>query len=600
MCFFVFLFVGSFRAKVLLRDKRQETRDRRQEIQTYNEPARMQNTVSFELVSHPTASVASEPELRNERVLCEYTEDEKEMMNYERYVIIGQTGILKKKGIAIVHENQKQIADQYKFTFSDRQVILAMVIAKTQSGKTGIMNACITKAVEDTECPIPTSHIFIITALSSTEWKEQTKYRTPAILHATVFHRSELPITFVDSIRGKKNVLIIMDEIQIAAKKNQTIYRAFENAGFLNKQYLLENDIKILEFTATPDGTICHLQKWNEASRKIIANPGEGYTSAYDLLQRGRVRQFKNLCGLNKETGEVHPETLDNIREIHDDIHSFSRPRYHIIRTRTGGYQETTIHNFKEVFDPQEFCFVQYDGASKTDINVLLAVAPKKHTFIFIKERLRCAKTIHKTYIGILYERYVATPDDACIMQGLIGRDTGYDNNGDSICYTNIDTIERYEAMWNSGFEDSSIEWNSKTTLYRRGSLSAKNTFNNRDEYAGFSSSDDESVSDAPAVPVEPIIKRFRTQEEGKLYYIRVLKPLLNGNGPYTKKANAQGFYEATVRNVKKVYSCNELYSERRCGIENDSGKTYRFRPCYKDPSDPNTLMWWFIHYPIE
>jgi hypothetical protein len=190
-------------------------------------------------------------------------------------------------------------------------------------------------------------------------------------------------------------------------------------------------------------------------------------------------------------------------------------------------------------------------------------------------------------------------------MQGLIGRDTGYDNNGVSICYTNIDTIERYEAMWNSGFEDSSIEWNSKTTLYRKGSLSAKNTFNNRDEYADFSGSDDddESVHSTPDVPMEPIIKAFRTQEEGKEYYTRVLKPLSDGGrgrGPNTQKTNAQGFYEATVRTVKKVFSFNELISERRCGIENDSGKTYRFRPCYRDVSDPNTLMWLFIHYPIE
>lgn len=199
-----------------------------------------------------------------------------------------------------------------------------------------------------------------------------------------------------------------------------------------------------------------------------------------------------------------------------------------------------------------------------------------------------------------MYERYVATPDDASIMQGLIGRDTGCDNNSDSICYTNIDNIERYEAMWNSGFEDSSIEWNSKTTLYRKGSLSAKNTFNNRDEYAGFSGSDDddESVHSTPDVPVEPIIKRFRTQEEGKRYYDRVLKPLYNGRGPNLKKANAQGFYEATIRTVKKVFYRNELFSERRCNIENGAG--YAFRPCYRDVSDPNTVEWWFIHYPLE
>ena len=44
----------------------------------------------------------------------------------------------------------------------------------------------------------------------------------------------------------KKNILIIMDEIQVAAKKGQTIYKTFDKAGMLNKSKLYNNDIKIL------------------------------------------------------------------------------------------------------------------------------------------------------------------------------------------------------------------------------------------------------------------------------------------------------------------------------------------------------------------
>jgi hypothetical protein len=77
--------------------------------------------------------------------------------------------------------------------------------------------------------------------------------------------------------------LVIIDEIQIAAKENQTLYKAFSEAGFYNKQNLLKNDIKIIEFTATPDGTIYDLMNWGENALKIKMEPGQGYTSCFDL-----------------------------------------------------------------------------------------------------------------------------------------------------------------------------------------------------------------------------------------------------------------------------------------------------------------------------
>ena len=150
----------------------------------------------------------------------------------------------------------------------------------------------------------------------------------PESIQSRVFHRCELPNTFVDEIKNKKNVLIIMDEIQVAAQKGQTIYKTFSNAGLLDKSKLYENDIKILEYTATPDGTIYDLMKWNDASNKILAEPGDGYISSYDLLKEGRVKQYKDLCGYDKKTGKVNEETFKNIQEIKNDIDNYRNPLY--------------------------------------------------------------------------------------------------------------------------------------------------------------------------------------------------------------------------------------------------------------------------------
>jgi hypothetical protein len=214
---------------------------------------------------------------------------------------------------------------------------------------------------------------------------------------------------------------------------------------------------------------------------------------------------------------------------------------------------------------------------------------PERHTFIFIKEMLRCAKTLKKRYIGILYDRYSKNPDDTTIIQGLVGRDTGYDNNGISICYTNNDSINRYEKLWQSNFEDKTIKWNSKTTKYTNGILSGKNTFNDPKDYDGFSVASDDSDE-----LKEPVIKKFKTQEEVKEYYNKELKDKMNGRGPNKIKPNNDGYYEATIRSNKKIYTCDEVKCEKRQGLTENN---YRFYPCYEIVNDKSTLQWWFIHY---
>lgn len=511
-------------------------------------------------------------------------------MELRKQNILNELKILKLTGKSTIFQNQEMIAGKVVTEFTNRKIINIMVVAKTQSGKTGSMLATIKKYLEDTNNLIPIENIYIITGLSSCEWKKQTKDRAPESIQARVYHRCELPNTFVDEIKDKKNILIIMDEIQVAAKKGQTIYKAFDSAGLLNRQKLYDNDVKILEYTATPDGTIYDLMKWNDSSSKILAEVGDGYVSSYDLLQMGRVKQYKDLCGYNKETDDIDEKVFENIEEIKNDIENYNRPLYHIIRTKNGMEQEITIENFKNVFDPDTHNFIKYDGESDIeDINTNLSMQPSKHTFIFIKEMLRCAKTLKKAHIGILYDRRSKNPDDSVIIQGLVGRDTGYDNNGISICYTNVDSIERYEELWNSKFENTTIKWNSKTTKYANGILSGKNTFNDPADYDGFSVASDESENLR-----EPIIKKFDTQKEAKKYYVAELKQRMGGRGPNTIKPNENGYYEATIRSNKKIFSCAEIRENRRYGLNDNN---YRFYPCYEKINNKETLQWWFIHY---
>jgi hypothetical protein len=539
------------------------------------------------------------------RVRIHYNLQDQDIMKNDKQIILLQLDNLRLKGKSVIFENQEIIAYNIVCNFKNRKIINIMVVSKTQSGKTGSMCATIKQYLEDTSNLIPIGNIYIITALSSCEWKEQTKERMPESIQTRVFHRCELPNTFVDEIKDKQNIFIIMDEIQVAAKKGQTIYKTFKNAGLLNKSKLYENDIKILEYTATPDGTIYDLMKWNDASTKILADVGDGYISSYNLLQMGRVKQYKELCGYNKETGEVDEEVFKNIEEIKNDIDKYTTSLYHIIRTKNGPEQDLTIQNFKRIFNLDDYHFIKYDRESDIeDINKTLVLQPEKHTFIFIKEMLRCAKTLKKTYIGILYDRYSKNPDDTTIIQGLVGRDTGYDNNGKSICYTNIDSINRYEELWNSNFENKKIKWNSKTTKYTNGILYGKNTFNDPKDYDGFSVTSEESKEEIEEP--HPIIKR-KNFVEIKKWFNDNLKKKGYGNGPKQKTKDNDGFYRCITQFDKQekirtnaefeIYEKNKKWGFRGNTLKSKEKNKYRVYPVYSNEIDANSLEWWLIYY---
>lgn len=62
-----------------------------------------------------------------------------------------------------------------------------MVIALTQSGKTGTMVSIIKNYVKTNIIPI--NNIYIITGYSSKEWKSQTNTRMPNSIDKQIYHR---------------------------------------------------------------------------------------------------------------------------------------------------------------------------------------------------------------------------------------------------------------------------------------------------------------------------------------------------------------------------------------------------------------------------
>ena len=381
------------------------------------------------------------------------------LLEYDRQEFRAQIGRMELLGAIKIHENQRDIAKKVHDAVlcNDCETLYTMVLAETQSGKTGSMLEVIKRAIE--YCSTPPKNIFIMTGLSSTEWKEQTQSRFPDIMKDNIFHNNDVEGKLEISLRGKQNVLIIIDEMHMAAKETQTIAKTFRNCNLDSPDFMFENQIRIVEYSATPDGTLRDRLHLQERSKILMAEPGQGYVGPFQLLDRGSVFQAKDLSDKS------------NVAELHSHImSSFGEPKYHIIRVFTQKKKKEQISlNFDELACIGDFdtrTYQQKDG-DIGDLNAVLSVPPTRHTFIFIKDMLRCAKTLVKTNIGVVYERLAKSVNDTAIIQGLLGRMTGYDVPDDISVFTNIETIERYRQLWDTDFDIEKVRWNSNTSNTR-------------------------------------------------------------------------------------------------------------------------------------
>ena len=535
-------------------------------------------------------------ETLKQRSEVEYDLLQLKIIQKENEILTAQIELKSMKGINILYPNQVDCGKRIKSIFNSRSHVNCLVYGMTQTGKTGCMTALIQHYILAYNIPI--DNIYIITGLSDKEWKKDTKNRLPDAINARVFHRANLSKTFLKDIQEKQNTLIIMDEIQIACNESQTIYKTFKECGFSDLDFLLYNDIKLVQFSATPDGHINDMSDWGPHSAKVKLEPGDNYYGVVQALEQKRVKQFKCLT------------TIENVEELQPVIEeTYSEPRYHLIRVPNkrenkigGNNQGIVTSNFKRVFGDSYDYNSTYLKPKKDDINKLLEIKPDKPTFVFYCEILRCAKTQHKEFIGISYERFVDTPNDSSIIQGSFGRLTGYDDNGDSICYTNISSLENYVNLWDNNMEfTEGIEWNTKTTHYdEHDDLTySTGTFNSVKHI--------DQLKDGCSEKVKEIIRPIITKCKG---FDDISKLFKKGgkyekhNGPRKKKPTDNGFYKNNptwIRGKEHSIIPMSMFEEKEkngeWGFYSDKGNNFRCWACYLDVYDPNTLEWWLIYY---
>lgn len=312
--------------------------------------------------------------------------------------------------------NQRQFGRQIYQAFEDLNVTHALAVASTQSGKTGSMLAIIREFnAHNATHRVDINRVFIFTGHSSREWTTQTKKRFPPSMHDRIFHRNHFK-TFIKMVQHLDNILIIFDESHIANKYGQTLYSIYNKLGFFNIKRLYSKNIKIVHFTATPDSLIHHQHIWQNSMKIIHMNIPHNYVSKEHYFHNKQLFDCKPLL-----------DNQQNIAQLLDVI-DLNNPFYHIIRTHRGQKHLQLIHDFKLTFKHMDFQYISEPAYRKLrqDFTHLLYSKPIKHTFIFIIDKLRCAKSIHVNHLQICYDRFVQNPSYDSIAQGLLGRCTGY------------------------------------------------------------------------------------------------------------------------------------------------------------------------------
>jgi len=190
---------------------------------------------------------------RNQRYTREYKDEMKDGANAAVYELQKEEKKTKRKtGKDYLYTPQIETAEKIFNEFLVSYLLAVFVFALTQSGKTGLMIAIIKLWAEkcrDGVKYIEMENIYIITGLSDKNWKEQTLERMPGFLKENIFHRGGLnrkKNSFWKAIEGKKNCLILIDEVQIAST-GQPLKKLLKNAAFLILNIVLKTTLRLLK-----------------------------------------------------------------------------------------------------------------------------------------------------------------------------------------------------------------------------------------------------------------------------------------------------------------------------------------------------------------
>tara|TARA_B100000035_G_scaffold178486_1_gene152209 strand:- start:307 stop:1536 length:1230 start_codon:yes stop_codon:yes gene_type:complete len=379
-----------------------------------------------------------------------------------------------KEGSRLVFEDQKLVGKKIVKLFKKK--VLVTLCAPPQWGKTGVS---LYVSYHMSLKKINPENVFFITGMSDRSWVSQTKERVLPCWRENVFHRNTLYKLKlrIDSLKHKKDILIIVDECHIANKKDFILGEIFEDLSLTNPRKMKMKNIKVLQISATPSNSLIDGENWENYHGKICPRMNSQYVSFERFIYEDRVKETKFL--------EENEECLEYLQEI-----KHGRPCYHFVRSVNSGPFGNLVYkkisnNMKEHCKKNDMEIFELNMTkTKSQIDKFyedLSKEPQKHTVVLIKNMLGASKTIDDTYIGSVHESTPQKKDYSSEVQGLPGRLCGWtkrQTNG-PILYCNREILEEYIRLYESGFdfENEELNWRDSRLRVKDGEVKSKDSY---------------------------------------------------------------------------------------------------------------------------
>jgi len=186
-------------------------------------------------------------------------------------------------------------------------------------------------------------------------------------------------------------------------------------------------EVRVLGLSATPYEHIC------AGIPYVEMKPNGQYYSIEKMMENKLVKQSYDLT------------IYDNVSKLFEYKKLYSKKGYVVIRLPARSKKTVTDHINKFMKNKTiRYKTIMYDMKEEEDINVsTLRIDPNKLVIIYVKDKIRKGKTLHKEYILMMHDRK-ETIYTSTTVQGLLGRGTGYDANRKMIIYCDLKHITNH------------------------------------------------------------------------------------------------------------------------------------------------------------
>jgi hypothetical protein len=354
-----------------------------------------------------------------------------------------------------IYSNQKYDAQSVvSMLYQDHRHVVS-IRKKTKVGADGfiIELAMLMSTHCDDAFAVDPKNIFIVTGMNNKQWETEMIEKAPQCFKSRIFHHGKL--SHVD-FKDIKNALIIIDEIDTGNKPDQVLGTLLKTAGILDVKTLKDNNIKIVDISATSLKELYHLYQWGDLHAIYDLTIPDTYIGHTYFRNKDIIREWYPLDTDENAEKWVKEDIIDNYGSDY---------RVHLVRVNNK--TDSKIHNACIRNEIQYIPHTSTTRISEENLNKLFSGPLTQHVVIALRGLLRRSNLIPNSWklrVGATHELYTKNTDYNVQMQGLPGRMSGYwkpdiENGHKTGPYrTSLDAIDSYDDVYDDPFGRNSYK----------------------------------------------------------------------------------------------------------------------------------------------